>query len=367
MSIRIVNIVGTRPNMMKIAPIMEEMAKNEAFQPVLVHTGQHYDENMSEIFFRQLGIPEPDYNLGVGSGSHTYQTAHVMLALEPLLEELKPDCVLVVGDVNSTLAGALVAAKMLIPVAHVEAGLRSFDRTMPEEINRTLTDHISDFLFTTEESGNENLLREGVPQEKIFLVGDVMIDTLLRHRDKARALNALERFGLKPGGYALLTLHRPSNVDEGDVLSGIVDALVQVQEMLPVVFPVHPRTRKRLEEFGLWPKLSGLPRMVLTEPLGYLEFLGLMQDARVVLTDSGGIQEETTILKVPCLTLRYNTERPATISQGTNKLVGNRSEDIVRAVREVLEGEVRTGTLPKFWDGKAAERIVRILRERLTT
>jgi len=365
--IRIVNIVGTRPNMMKIAPIMEEMAKDGAFQPVLVHTGQHYDENMSEVFFRQLGIPEPDYNLGVGSGSHTYQTAHVMLALEPLLEELEPDCVLVVGDVNSTLAGALVAAKMSIPVAHVEAGLRSFDRTMPEEINRTLTDHISDFLFTTEESGNENLLREGVPQEKIFLVGDVMIDTLLRHRDKARALNVLERFGLKPGGYALLTLHRPSNVDEGDVLSGIVEALVQVQEMLPVVFPVHPRTRKRLEEFGLWPKLSGLPRMVLTEPLGYLEFLGLMQEARVVLTDSGGIQEETTILKVPCLTLRYNTERPATISQGTNKLVGNRSEDIVRAVREVLEGEVRTGTLPKFWDGKAAERIVRILRERLTT
>mgnify|MGYP000044062627 CR=1 FL=1 len=365
MSIRIVNIVGTRPNMMKIAPIMEEMSKDGSFQPVLVHTGQHYDENMSEVFFRQLGIPEPDYNLDVGSGTHTYQTAQVMLALEPLLEELKPNCVLVVGDVNSTLAAALVAAKMLIPVAHVEAGLRSFDRTMPEEINRTLTDHISDFLFTTEESGNENLLREGVSQEKIFFVGDVMIDTLLRHKEAARALNMPERLGLSPKGYALLTLHRPSNVDRREALSGVVEALLQVQKLLPIVFPVHPRTRKRLEEFDLWEELSGLPGMVLTEPLGYLEFLGLMQDARVVLTDSGGIQEETTILRVPCLTLRDNTERPVTLTQGTNRLVGNRPGDIVRAVQEVLGCGVQIGRLPDLWDGRAAERIVCILRKRL--
>ncbi|RKY58276.1 MAG: UDP-N-acetylglucosamine 2-epimerase (non-hydrolyzing), partial [Candidatus Latescibacterota bacterium] len=247
----------------------------------------------------------------------------------------------------------------------VEAGLRSFDRTMPEELIRALTDHISDSLFTTEESGNENLLREGVSEEKIFFVGDVMIDTLLRHREAARALNMPERFGLSPKGYAVLTLHRPSNVDRREVLSGIVEALSQVQNLLPIAFPVHPRTKKRLEEFGLWEELSRLPNMVLTEPLGYLEFLGLMQDARVVLTDSGGIQEETTILKVPCLTLRYNTERPITLTQGTNRLVGNKPEDIVRAVREILSRGIRVGRLPDLWDGRAAERIVRILRKRL--
>ena len=363
---RIANVVGARPNLMKIAPIMAEMRRFPDLEPVLIHTGQHYDDVMSDVFFRELGIPTPDHNLGVGSGTHTWQTAQVMLALEPLLVKLQPDCVLVVGDVNSTLAAALVAAKLCIPLAHVEAGLRSFDRTMPEEINRQLTDAVSDYLFTTSRDANENLRREGIPEHKVFFVGNVMIDTLLRHRSHAEKLQVPSRYGVAPSKYAVLTLHRPSNVDSPEALSGILDALEAIQARLPILFPAHPRTYKQLADFGLLQRLRAMPGVKLLEPLGYLEFLGLMAQARLVLTDSGGIQEETTILGVPCLTLRENTERPITVSQGTNEVVGTLPERIVGAAWRVLDGGSKKGRCPELWDGQAAERVVAILREKLS-
>jgi UDP-N-acetylglucosamine 2-epimerase (non-hydrolysing) len=348
---------------MKIAPIMAEMARHpDRFQQTLVHTGQHYDDEMSQVFFDDLDIPRPDVYLGVGSGSHAVQTAKVMLAFEPVLVEQKPGLVFVVGDVNSTLACTLVAAKLHVPVAHVEAGLRSFDRTMPEEINRVLTDQIADLLFTTERDANENLLREGVAEHKIHFVGNVMIDTLLRHKDRALALDVLEEYGVESGGFALLTLHRPSNVDVPEVLAGILDALEEIQARLPILFPAHPRTVKRIAEFGLKDRLAAMPDLQVLEPLGYLEFLNLMANARLVLTDSGGIQEETTILGVPCLTLRENTERPVTVTQGTNRIVGNDPERIVSEALAALDGEGRAGRVPELWDGQAAERIVDVIR-----
>lgn len=359
---RVVNIVGARPNLMKLASVVEEMRRHADLEPLIVHTGQHYDENMSGIFFEELGIPAPDHHLGIGAGTPTEQTARMMLALEPLFLDLAPDLVLVVGDVNSTVAAALVAVRLGIPLAHVEAGLRSFDREMPEEINRIVTDSISDYLFTTEPSGNENLLREGVPAEKIHYVGNVMIDTLLRHRNRAVALGMPGRLGLEPGGYGLVTLHRPSNVDDPGVMSGLLDALEEVQARLPLVLPLHPRTRARLVEHGLLGRVEGMGIMIL-EPLGYLEFLGLMADARVVMTDSGGIQEETTILGVPCLTLRENTERPVTVTEGTNTIVGTSPEKIVAAALRVLDGGVVGGRRPELWDGRTAERIVAVLRD----
>jgi UDP-N-acetylglucosamine 2-epimerase (non-hydrolysing) len=362
---KILNVVGARPNLMKVAPLVTEMRQYPEIVPLIVHTGQHYDDNMSKVFFDELGIPSPDYNLGVGSGSHTTQTAQVMLALEPLFNELAPDLVLVVGDVNSTLAGAVTAVKMGIPLAHVEAGLRSFDLTMPEEINRRLTDCIADFLFTTEESANENLRREGVADDKVFFVGNVMIDTLLKQADRAKSLEVPARLGLEAGEYALLTLHRPSNVDNVEVLRGIVDALETIQTMLPLVFPAHPRTRRRLEEAGLLDRLRSFPDLMLVEPLGYLDFLGLVAAAGLVLTDSGGIQEETTILDVPCLTLRDNTERPVTIRQGTNQLVGSTPERIRTEARRLLDGDRKHATRPELWDGNAASRILKVLRKRL--
>jgi len=362
---KIVNIVGARPNLMKIAPLIAEMQRFSDIEPVLVHTGQHYDDNMSEVFFKELGIPQPDYNLGVGPGTHTWQTAQVMLALEPLLQELRPDLVLVVGDVNSTLAAALVAAKVCIPLAHVEAGLRSFDRTMPEEINRVITDALADYLFTTERSANENLQQEGIPDHRVFFVGNVMIDTLLHHRQRAEALGMPARYGVSGNGYALLTLHRPSNVDVREVLGGILNALDSLQSRLPVLFPAHPRTMRRLAENGFLERIKTMPNLRLIEPLGYLEFLGLMAQARLMLTDSGGIQEETTILGVPCLTLRENTERPVTVTQGTNEVVGTSPERIVTAAWQVLASGGKEGRCPELWDGRAAERIVRILREKL--
>lgn len=358
---KVVNIVGARPNLMKIAPLMDVMVRTPGIEPILVHTGQHYDERMSDLFFRELGIPAPDHYLGVGSGTHAQQTAQVMVRLEPLFEELRPDLVLVVGDVNSTLAAALVASKLGIRLAHVEAGLRSFDRSMPEEVNRVVTDALSDLLFTTERSAEENLRREGIAEEKIHFVGNVMIDTLLRHRERAEALGVPARFGLAPGEYAVVTLHRPSNVDAPDALARMVDVMVAVQERLPVVFPVHPRTRSRLAEAGLLTRLEALPDVRLTEPLGYLEFLGLMAGARLVLTDSGGVQEETTILGVPCLTVRENTERPVTITHGTNRLVGTAPARIIAAVDETLAAPRPDGRRPELWDGRAAERIVGVL------
>jgi len=362
-TMKILHVVGARPNFMKIAPIMHAMSRYpDRLAQILVHTGQHYDDEMSQVFFDDLGLPQPDVYLGVGSGSHAEQTAKVMLAFEPVLKEQKPDLVLVVGDVNSTLACALVCAKMDVPVAHVEAGLRSFDRTMPEEINRVLTDQIADLLFTTERDADENLRREGVTEEKIHFVGNVMIDTLLRHKERALALDVLGEYGLQPQGYALLTLHRPSNVDVPEVLSGILDALAEIQARLPILFPAHPRTVRRVREFGFEARLAAMPYLRVTEPLGYLEFLNLMANARLVLTDSGGIQEETTILGVPCLTLRENTERPVTVTQGTNTVVGSDPQRIVAEALAILDGKGKAGRVPELWDGKAAERIVAILR-----
>lgn len=396
---KILSVVGARPNFMKIAPISDELKKRE-IPHVLVHTGQHYDHKMSKLFFEELGIPKPDIDLEVGSGSHAQQTAEIMKRIEPVLEKERPSLVLVVGDVNSTMAATLVAAKLGIRVAHVEAGLRSFDRTMPEEINRLVTDSISDYLFTTEESANENLKREGVAAEQIFFVGNTMIDTLLKHVDRAENSDVLERFGLSPRGYGVVTLHRPANVDDPETLGRIVEALNEIARDIPLVFPVHPRTKDKLSRWAGLPvrrleeeaanqfegsavnRLDELNRptgppahrltgISLVDPLGYLDFLKLMKHSRIVFTDSGGIQEETTVLGVPCITLRENTERPVTISSGTNVIVGTDKENILSAARARLNGSNRlTGqpanrptefSVPPFWDGHAAERIVDVI------
>ncbi len=351
-------VVGARPNFMKMAPVVLELARR-GLPHLLVHTGQHYDEALSDVFFRELGLPSPDLDLGVGSGTHAEQTARVMTSFEPILRERAVDLVVVGGDVNSTLACALTAAKLGVPVAHVEAGLRSFDRSMPEEINRQITDLLSDLLFTTEESGNRNLRREGAPEGRVRFVGNCMVDSLLRHLPAARAREPWRRHGLEPGGYALLTLHRPSNVDAAAPLRRILDAMGRVGERLPVLFPVHPRTRERMELQGFAPP----PRIAVTDPLPYLEFIGLMAGARLVLTDSGGIQEETTMLRVPCLTLRENTERPVTVELGTNRLVGMDPRAILAAVDDALAGRWPAGAVPPLWDGHAGERVADALEE----
>ncbi len=359
--IRILHVAGARPNFMKIAPLMAAFRAHAGVEQALVHTGQHYDDALSRVFFDDLGIPRPDVDLGVGSGSHAVQTARVMQAFEPVCLEFRPDLVVVVGDVNSTVACALVAAKLGIKVAHVEAGLRSFDWSMPEEINRVVTDRLSDLLFTTEPSANENLRREGVPEERIHFVGNVMIDTLLRHRERARALAVPERLGVDAGRFALVTLHRPGNVDTPETLAPIVEGLERIAAHAPVLFPVHPRTRPNLEAV-----LAGRDhRLQLLDPLGYLQFLGLLCDAGVVITDSGGIQEETTVLGVPCLTVRPNTERPVTIEQGTNRLIRPDPDAIGEAALAALaNGRRNSQPLPDLWDGKAAERIAAIVVER---
>jgi len=354
---KLISVVGARPNFMKIAPLMWEMERRGGIASYLVHTGQHYDERMSKLFFEELKIPRPDIDLGVGSGSHAAQTAEVMRRFEPVVLEQKPDAVVVVGDVNSTIACAMTSVKLGIPVAHVEAGLRSFDRSMPEEINRVLTDAISQWLFVTEPSGVTNLRQEGVAEERIHLVGNVMIDTLLACRDLCRRSTILRDLGLAGRSYGVLTLHRPANVDDPQVLRGLLDAVGQVQRDLPIVFPVHPRTRKVLDGHDL----AAMPGLITVDPLGYLDFLRLLSEARLVLTDSGGIQEETTVLGVPCLTLRNNTERPITVRQGTNTLVGLDPARIVSAARESLTGPRNRGQIPELWDGKAAERIIDVL------
>ena len=346
----ILHVVGARPNFMKAAPVLRALGRDVRVRQTLVHTGQHYDANMSSVFFEQLNISPPEVNLGVGSGSHAQQTAKIMSCLEPVLLERKPDWVTVYGDVNSTVASALVCAKLNIKVAHVEAGLRSFDRTMPEEINRLLTDQIADLLFTPSEDGNRNLEREGVAPERVRLVGNVMIDTLVRLLPQA----ALTVPPDLPARFALVTLHRPSNVDEPGRLRGIIEELCWLAHEIDVFFPVHPRTRRRLEESGWMAECS---RLHLTEPMGYLEFLGLQQRATVVLTDSGGVQEETTFLGVPCLTLRENTERPITMSLGTNTLLGHDMQRLRSELVRVLGGEQKRGRVPHLWDGHAADRI----------
>lgn len=347
---------------MKIGPVMRAFEANGGFKTLLVHTGQHYDKNMSKLFFDELGITRPDINLEVGSGSHAVQTAEIMKRFEPVILDFKPDYVLVVGDVNSTIACGLVAVKLGVKLIHVEAGLRSFDRTMPEEINRFLTDSISDLLFVTEQSGVDNLKKEGVNSDKIHFVGNVMIDTLLANKEKAEQSDILEKRGLKKGNYAVITLHRPSNVDDMVNLEKIISAFEVIQKDLKLVFPIHPRTRKNLERTNLQTRVKAMRNLILLEPAGYLDFLKLMANAALVMTDSGGIQEETTILGVPCMTLRENTERPVTITEGTNRLVHITVEDIINNYREIINSynNKRKGA-PKFWDGKAAERIARII------
>jgi len=366
---KILNVVGVRPNFMKIAPLMAEYGRHKNIHAILVHTGQHYDEIMSNLFFSELGIPEPDINLEVGSGSHAVQTAEIMKRFEPVLVEHKPDVVVVVGDVNSTIACGLVTVKSGAKLVHIEAGLRSGDRTMPEEINRVLTDSISDFLFCTEQSGVDNLIKEGIAKEKIHLVGHVMIDTLLSNLEKAKKSTIIDQ--LRNQGYidgdafAMLTMHRPSNVDDPKTFSRILDALEVIQEDLPILFPIHPRTRKNLEALGLQDRMDSLRNIHLMDPIGYLDFLKLNSCAKVVLTDSGGIQEETTVLKVPCITLRENTERPVTVEIGSNQVVGTDPEKILAAYRNATSGKWREPQIPPLWDGKAAQRIVRILLEEL--
>lgn len=359
--LRIINIVGARPNLVKIAPLMREMKRHPEIEPILVHTGQHYDEKLSDIFFRQMGIPEPDVNLEVGSGSHAWQTAEILKRIESVLLERKPDLVLVVGDVNSTIAVSLAAAKIGLPVAHVEAGLRSFDRTMPEEINRLLTDALADYLFVTEDDAIENLLREGRPRERIYLVGNVMIDALRHFLPIAQKSRVGEELGLLDGSghipFGVLTLHRPSNVDSPETLEKLLGAIGAVAEELPVIFPVHPRTQEKLKTAGS----KHRPGLRMIPPVGYLDFLCLLSRARLVLTDSGGIQEETTALSVPCLTLRENTERPVTASQGTNQVVGTDPARIIAAARAILAGRAKAGRIPPLWDGCAAQRIVEVL------
>jgi len=356
---KILAVVGARPNFVKIAPILAELAEYPYVSTTLVHTGQHYDVEMSDAFFANLEIPRPDVNLKVQSSGAVTQIADIMTRLEPVLEGARPDVVVVVGDVNSTVAAALTAVKVGRPVAHVEAGLRSFDRTMPEEVNRLLTDAVSDVLFTTEPAGNENLAREGVPAEKVHFVGNVMIDTLFRYRERARQSNVLDRLRLEAGGYAALTLHRPSNVDDEGTLGLLLAAIARIQSETPVVFPVHPRSRRRLE--AVTAVLPPMPGLRLVDPLPYLDFVELMANARCVLTDSGGIQEETTALRIPCLTLRHNTERPITVTLGTNRVIGTEPGAIYEGWRQVVDGKWPLGELPELWDGKAAARIVRVL------
>ena len=362
---KILCVVGARPNFMKIAPIMAAMrASGCGLEGVLVHTGQHYDAAMNDSFFSDLGIPAPDINLEVGSSSHAIQTAEIMRRFEPVLESQKPAAVLVVGDVNSTIACALVAAKQGVPVVHVEAGLRSYDRGMPEEINRVLTDQISDLLFTTERGALDNLQREGINAKRVHFVGNVMIDSLMHSLE--RAVPSAETLAMadlaEPAArYALLTLHRPSNVDDPDTLATLLQALREIADRLPIVFPMHPRTRARVEQAGLQ-ALVEHPGLHVLPPINYLAMLGLMRDARLVLTDSGGIQEETTALGVPCITLRNNTERPITVAEGTNVIVGQDPHRILAAVDDVLETGGKAGRIPEYWDGRAAERIVGVLR-----
>jgi UDP-N-acetylglucosamine 2-epimerase (non-hydrolysing) len=349
---KILHVIGARPNFMKVAPVHAALAARNGVHQILVHTGQHYDDAMSDIFFRQLGIPNPDYNLNVGSASHARQTADVMVRLEPVVLDTKPDIVLVYGDVNSTVAAALVCSKLLISLGHVEAGLRSFDRTMPEEINRVLTDRVADYLFTPSADGNENLVHEGIPPEKIHLVGNVMIDTLLRLLPHVGPDKYAEK------SYALITLHRPSNVDDPSELKKILVSLNEIASEIDIIFPVHPRTREVILKLK---DVKFAPKFCLVDPVGYVEFLGLQHKAAFVITDSGGIQEETTFLGIPCLTVRENTERPVTVSMGSNVLIGKDMNRLKMEARKILSGDFKKSSIPPLWDGKAGERIAAIL------
>ena len=348
-------IAAARPNFMKIAPLYHELVKRDGLDPVIVHTGQHYDLNMSDIFFKDFNLPEPHIHLGVGSGTHAEQTGNVMIAYEKVLTKEKPDLVVVVGDVNSTIAATLAAVKLGIKTAHLEAGLRSFDRTMPEEINRIVTDSISDYLWTPSPDGDENLIKAGISKEKITQVGNIMIDSLEMLRSKIENLNVFQSFGLNKGGYGLVTLHRPSNVDDPEILEKLCEALARISSKIPLIFPVHPRTTVQLEKTGFRAILQRAGSIHLAEPLGYKDFMSLVMDSRLLITDSGGVQEETTYLGIPCLTLRSNTERPVTITEGTNRLCNH--ENVSQMVDSILAGNFPKGKKPDLWDGHTASRI----------
>ena len=365
MTLKISVIVGARPNFMKAAPLLREMEKRlDRITPVLIHTGQHYDANLSQLFFDELKMPRPDVYLGVGSSTHAQQTATIMVELEKIWMADPPDLVVVFGDVNSTMASALVTSKLLIKLAHVEAGLRSFDHTMPEEINRIVTDRLSDLLFVSEESGLRNLASEGVPADRIFHTGNIMIDSLVHSLEACKKTTVLEDLSLTPGEYAVMTMHRPSNVDDARRLGELLDLVNEISHEVPVVFPCHPRTKKEMSNLGVLGSIDDAHFKII-DPIGYLDFLRLQSEAKFVLTDSGGIQEETTYLRIPCITMRENTERPATVETGSNILTGPHPEKIRRAVRDVLNGNHRKGERPKYWDGRTAPRIVDIILDRL--
>jgi len=362
---KIINVVGARPNFMKIAPIHKQMQMSSLIEPILVHTGQHYDEKMSKVFFNNLHLPKPNVYLGVGSSTHAEQTAKIMIEFEKVLLEYKPDLVIVVGDVNSTVACAIDSVKLQIPVAHVEAGLRSFDREMPEEINRIITDGISDFLFVSEQSGVDNLSNEGIDQSKIHFVGNVMIDSLVNHMKEAENSNILNKLGLENKEFGLVTLHRPSNVDNKHSLIEILSAFKEINKNVPLVFPVHPRTHNNITKLGMQKLIKSMSQLHLIEPVDYYDFLHLMQSSKFVLTDSGGIQEETTYLGIPCLTLRKNTERPITLDIGTNKLVELSTGGIISAFNAINNKDIKSHSIPKYWDGKTAQRIVHVIQKYL--
>ena len=355
----IILVVGARPNFMKIAPIHAELVRRNR-NVILLHTGQHYDDNMSKVFFDDLGMPKPDIYLGIGSGSHAYQTATVMVEFEKICLDQNPSMVVVVGDVNSTVACTIVCAKLLVPCAHVEAGLRSFDREMPEEINRILTDSVADLLLTPSPDGDENLRAEGVSQERIHRVGNVMIDSLFTNLERSKSSKIHSELGIR-SDYAILTLHRPSNVDHKENFSQIIGALEKIGKEIQLVFPVHPRAEKMAKTFGLYERLSAIPNIVLTGPVGYLDFVALMANSKMALTDSGGLQEETTALGIPCITLRKNTERPITVTEGTNTIVGCDPELILKSAFEVLDGKGKAGRIPDLWDGKTSSRIADVI------
>ena len=361
---KILIIAGARPNFMKIAPLMKEFKKHiDQFEVLLVHTGQHYDFEMSEVFFRDLDIPKPDIHLNVGSASHAVQVAKVMIEFEQVLVKEKPDLIVVVGDVNSTLACSLVAAKLGIKVAHVEAGLRSFDRTMPEEINRIVTDSLSDYLFVSEISGLHNLKKEGVASRKTFFVGNIMIDTLLANMPKIDNSDILKRHSLEKKSYGITTLHRPSNVDNKESLEEILSILKVITKDIKLIYPIHPRSRSSIKSHGLLEGFQSLTNLSMIEPLGYIDFIKLVKESRFVLTDSGGIQEETTVLKIPCLTMRENTERPVTISEGTNCLVGRDKHKILLFAKKILRNKVKKGRIPRYWDEMTAQRIIKVFEK----
>ncbi len=362
---KIVLVVGTRPNFMKAAPLMRQLQKrSDVFESTLIHTGQHYDHSLSQVFFDDLRLPRPDLHLGIGSGTHAVQTGKMMIELELALGEIQPDLVVVFGDVNSTMATALVTSKMCLPLAHVESGLRSFDKTMPEEVNRLVTDRLADMLFVSEPAGLVNLRQEGIADQRVYFVGNIMIDALMISLRAAQGSDVLDRLGLSQGEYAALTMHRPANVDDPEILRRLVECAADISHRLPVVFACHPRTRKNMRRFGI--ALEKLPKtLMIIEPLGYLDFVKLQSAARIILTDSGGIQQEATYLNIPCLTMRTTTELVETVQSGTNTLCGSDTEKILAMVDAVVKGDYKKGTRPELWDGRAAERITEVLLKKL--